>query len=459
VRITNPRLIDVFGAEFTQDDVDFAIPRLDSDIPLYIDPFLLWASDRPIYKTWHKSIVDFCQRIAIEANRDIAEATRLLSGCREEQALGLGYGSRSRNGRSVGPSLISGIILAHQEIPQLSQGGIRHLEELQLVLPKFAEDMVSDISAAIIKPLLIDLTVEMCSRYRIPTRLARVRDVFNTQLGSWVPAEEKPLPFNPSTGLPLLLIPLDLLRHLPWINYGNYFHTYFSPRVALAATKRPKIAKLHVLESNARNYTQVERYVTEREARRNDCTPDPLFQPLTLPTIRTKISELKALPTGSGSGADKRYEQLIGDVLTSAFFPMLELAANGVRTILGVHIRDLIFYNDGKSPFWSDLRDRYEARQPVFELKNVAHLETEHVNQLYRYLDSEFGRFGVLVTRNPTPTAVQRNIVDLHSSKRASIICLNDRDIELIPALLDSGRDATDICKRAFVEFTRLLPK
>jgi len=37
----NPRLIDVFGSAFTQDDVEFAIPRLQEDIPLYVDPFLL----------------------------------------------------------------------------------------------------------------------------------------------------------------------------------------------------------------------------------------------------------------------------------------------------------------------------------------------------------------------------------------------------------------------------------
>ena len=105
------------------------------------------------------------------------------------------------------------------------------------------------------------------------------------------------------------------------------------------------------------------------------------------------------------------------------------------------------------------MRDRFDARQPVLELKNVRSLQTEHVNQLYRYLDEEFGRFGVLVTRNPTPQAVQRNIVDLHSSKRIVILCLNDCDLELMLSLMESGRNPTDVIKKRFVEFTRLLPK
>jgi len=41
----NPRLIDHVDVAFTQDDVPFAIPHLEEDIPLALDPFLLWSSD------------------------------------------------------------------------------------------------------------------------------------------------------------------------------------------------------------------------------------------------------------------------------------------------------------------------------------------------------------------------------------------------------------------------------
>ncbi len=39
--IIRPRLNDFHSLPFKQEDVDFAIPFLDEDIPLYIDPFLL----------------------------------------------------------------------------------------------------------------------------------------------------------------------------------------------------------------------------------------------------------------------------------------------------------------------------------------------------------------------------------------------------------------------------------
>ena len=42
--IIRPRLIDYYNVPITQEEVDFAIPFLDEDIPLYLDPFLLWKS-------------------------------------------------------------------------------------------------------------------------------------------------------------------------------------------------------------------------------------------------------------------------------------------------------------------------------------------------------------------------------------------------------------------------------
>ena len=218
-------------------------------------------------------------------------------------------------------------------------------------------------------------------------------------------------------------------------------------------------AKEAVLEFNSRNYVEVERYVSEREKNGNQCYPDPLFSPLTPATLRAKYTELRELPTGSADGADRRYEDLVFELLSSLLYPTLEFAESRVRTVSGAHIRDLIFYNDGKSDFWRDIRDRYEARQPVFEMKNVRALESEHVNQLFRYLDEEFGLFGVLLTRNPIPPSVTKNIVDLHSSKRVAILALDDRDLELMMSLIDSGRDPSDVVKKKFIEFTRLLPK
>ena len=115
-------------------------------------------------------------------------------------------------------------------------------------------------------------------------------------------------------------------------------------------------------------------------------------------------------------------------------------------------------YNAGKTEFLDDFRQRYEARQLVFELKNVRSLESSHTNQLHRYLGGEFGRVGILTTRNPVPRAVRRNLVDLHSSKRAIILVLSDGDLSLMVDLLEAQLRPVEAVKRRYIEFTRLLP-
>jgi len=42
--LVRPRLNDFHNLTFTQGEVDFAIPFLDENVPLYVDPFLLWKS-------------------------------------------------------------------------------------------------------------------------------------------------------------------------------------------------------------------------------------------------------------------------------------------------------------------------------------------------------------------------------------------------------------------------------
>ncbi len=220
------------------------------------------------------------------------------------------------------------------------------------------------------------------------------------------------------------------------------------------------VAKQDVLAYNRAHFEVVRGYVAEREAHAEACGPDLLFAPLKLTTVRKKVAELQALRTGRDDGEDKKFEALAFDILSSLLYPELDLAAQQVRTVSGAHIRDVIFHNDGKTPFLTDLRDLYGARQAVFELKNVAELQPEHVNQLHRYLDDEeMGRFGVLMARKPPSASVNRNIVDLHSSKRAAILCLDDSDLALMISLLESGRRPVEALRKKHVEFTRRLPK
>ena len=145
--------------------------------------------------------------------------------------------------------------------------------------------------------------------------------------------------------------------------------------------------------------------------------------------------------------------------MASLVYPKLDFADTQIRTDSGAQIRDLIFYNNRSYDFLRDIYDDYNCKQMVMELKNVKELEREHINQLNRYLSDQFGRFGIIITRNQPPKPIYRNTIDLWSGQRRCMIILTDQDIKLMCQLYKSKqRLPIDVIKRTFIEFLRDCP-
>ena len=263
------------------------------------------------------------------------------------------------------------------------------------------------------------------------------------------------LPVNPETNRSVVFVPKRWLRFVPWINFSDFQEHYFAKR-ADAERFRDRVA---ILNYNRNNYGVVQAYVAMREGARNDCTNDPLFKPIPIISMKRKIQALVALKTGKTDNADKEYEGLIAPILASAVYPELDYAATQSRTISNVLIRDLIFYNNRACDITIDLHKLYESRQIVMEMKNVAVLNNDHIDQLNRYMKEEFGGFGIILTRNVPPKAVYKNTIDLWSGQRRCILILTDDDIKLMGQLYKSKqRLPIEVLKKKYVEFSRDCP-
>ncbi|WP_229406636.1 hypothetical protein [Micromonospora sp. NBRC 110038] len=131
--IVNPRLSDVFGLVIRQDEVDFVVPHLREDLPLYLDPFLLWKSEDPQYQQLHADLLGFVEEVRRQAVGGQANrAAVLLAEVSEPVELGLGYATGTKRGSALGPGTIDGIIRTFQQVPQLQTAGLDHLEILAL---------------------------------------------------------------------------------------------------------------------------------------------------------------------------------------------------------------------------------------------------------------------------------------------------------------------------------------
>src|SRR6266496_2443100 len=86
----------------SQYEVDFVIPRLGVDVPVGIDPFLLYKSRDSEYRQLHESLID-AFNVGLDAvRRNVLTEARTLFDFPEVSAIGLGYTEKSKRGSGVG---------------------------------------------------------------------------------------------------------------------------------------------------------------------------------------------------------------------------------------------------------------------------------------------------------------------------------------------------------------------
>lgn len=453
--IVRPRLNDYHNLPFLQEEVDFAIPFLDEDIPLYVDPFLLWKINSQQDNSLHTSIVNsFNQLGHLYINGHDTEIKKILIELSECNEVGLGN-SKTRQGKKIGDKTADDIMSLFKVIPQINKQGFQHFEEIQLLVDNISKDRISDISCSLIKSFLIDFTIDQCEKHKIPIEKCSVSIYdYKTQA---IKIEDTYLPINPDNKQPIILTPKRWLKYVPWINYEDYFQGYYIKDIDKAFDG--KLNRVQILNFNRNNYDIVHTYISLKEQITKDLANDPLFSQIPVLSAKRKQNTILNLPTGKTNNADKEYENLMVQIMSSLLYPHLDFAKEQSRIDSGTQIRDLIFYNNRSFDFLKDIYDTYESRQIVIELKNVAAVEREHINQLNRYLSEQFGRFGIIFTRNKVPKSIFKNTIDLWAGQRRCIIVLDDSDLELMCEVYESKqRHPLEVIKRKYIEFTRSCP-
>jgi len=104
-----PRLIDHFNIPITQEEADFAIPFLDEDIPLFLDPFLLWKSPSQQDNSLHLSLVNAFNRLGELSKIDKNLARKMLVDMSECCEAGLGNG-KTKRGLKISSAIANNIL-------------------------------------------------------------------------------------------------------------------------------------------------------------------------------------------------------------------------------------------------------------------------------------------------------------------------------------------------------------
>lgn len=279
---------EVFAITQNSED-DWFDPILSIDTQLFIDPFLLYNSEKGFFKGSHDQVVQFFNDAYMliaraGGNKQYISYRKALNMLifPEAQELCLGYTSSGTRGFGSGEGFAKIIAEAIWEAIQAGVDEITHFEEIGIFRERIGADRISDITACLLRRRLADYTIDICQRHNIETTIVNYRrGEFNAEKERWMPLSVS-LPMNPSTKKPILLVPRQFIRELPTISADDFWeYCYDNENEVLRNDFNDDIARKVCKEdivNLARNHPELrQKYlaqVEERDAQPYDFNTD-----------------------------------------------------------------------------------------------------------------------------------------------------------------------------------------
>lgn len=226
---------DVFEvSEKSLDDYGAFNISLITDLPLFIDPFLLFHSQKKEYQDLHNSIIKY-----LEFLRDKAISQKISKGLlrswfyfSEVKQNWLGFTLEGNTGRSLGrdfaQALNDNLVRIFHSFGRESITRSTHLEKLCLIKRGVGKDTISDFTTNLIKEYLLQYTQKFAEsnispKYISKVAVDRVRFKYNTE--KWM-QDTYTLPFY--KGEYVILTPKDILtKDDVWINRNDYLNDVY----------------------------------------------------------------------------------------------------------------------------------------------------------------------------------------------------------------------------------------
>ncbi len=217
---------DVFAVEAEViDDFGAFNVSLVADLPLFIDPFLLFGSEREEYRELHDSIIRYLVFLKDRSLKGpVADALLRAWYCFPEfKQTWLGFSALGNEGHGLGIDFARALhgslndLFSDFGAERVTQGS--HLEKVCLIKDGVGRDNISDFTTNLIKRYLLDFTQRFAQIHLRPDQRKRVavpNVVFDYELGRWMPMSFE-LPW--AGGDFVVLTPKDMLtKDDTWIN-------------------------------------------------------------------------------------------------------------------------------------------------------------------------------------------------------------------------------------------------
>jgi hypothetical protein len=204
-----------------------------TDLPLFIDPFLLFDSEENKYIEWHNELVVYLKYLKEKSVRGKLTPKVIDYYYRfpEVKQNWLGFTAFGNEGHGLGPSFATSLNDNLSKLfndfgeEKVTKGS--HIEKLCLIKDGVGKDSISDFTTNIVKKFLLEYTEKFAIQHINPKHLQRRivrRAYFDFETGAWMPKRYM-LPIHDNDFV--ILTPKDILtQDQSWINrndlYGDF---------------------------------------------------------------------------------------------------------------------------------------------------------------------------------------------------------------------------------------------
>jgi len=336
---------------------------LATDMPLFIDPFLLFASEEEEYKKLHQGLINhilILKEIAIEDSGTAVNNS--IFRFPEIKQNWLGVSKFGNEGRGLGKDFAKKIITSfngfYNSFGNEDISSETHIEKLTIMNPRIGKDFISDFTTNLIFDYLLQYTETFALKYLSSHQIKEfsINSIFNKEFKRWMPKKyQLPYLYLEDKGDFIILTPLDILtkdesainnsefysnfqsvaNSIKNIDLRNSINEYFRSQLPKKPTKKDRE---YAVNKTTNKFPQIiDYYIKSKEDNKDTVTR------LNKEKIKKLTSELIDALASLG-------DMLLGN---SDFYEILPNSYD--EALKRVHyLKDVIENNDGYRVFYND---------------------------------------------------------------------------------------------------------
>lgn len=215
---------------------DWFDPLLNEDTKLYVDPFLIFLDEDPVWTNAHPRLMEFFNMVmelladsGFNPKSSLFTKAKSLLRFPEPPEFCLGMSEESIFGAGSSTGLQAGMLEGAATVIDLGIDSLKHFEELALFGEQIGGDRIGDMACDVLKEEFIAYTQAVAHRHGIPLETVDVKTAgWDAERKIWKPGLVE-LPLNPiatqQAGRPVgvLLAPKRFLRRFPTVAPAEFW--------------------------------------------------------------------------------------------------------------------------------------------------------------------------------------------------------------------------------------------